>query len=158
VSERLVAVGRVGRPHGVDGSFYVERVADGLAEGTRVVVAGDERVVARRAGTDARPLVRLAGVEDRDAAAALRSEELLVLREEVPLADDEWLIDDLVGCEVPGLGTVRAVIPNPSCDVLDVGEGDGPATLVPLVRDAVTSVDVRARVIEVDRGFLGLEP
>jgi ribosomal 30S subunit maturation factor RimM len=55
---------------------------------------------------------------------------------------------------VPGLGSVRRVLNLPSCDVLEVG--DQPV-LVPLISDAVTSVDLDARVIEVDRRFLGLE-
>jgi ribosomal 30S subunit maturation factor RimM len=46
------------------------------------------------------------------------------------------------------------VIAGPSCDVLDVGDG---GMLVPLVSDAVTRIDLDARVIEVDRSFLGLD-
>jgi ribosomal 30S subunit maturation factor RimM len=38
-----------------------------------------------------------------------------------------------------------------SCDVLEVGD-----ELIPLVTDAVTSVDVENKVIEIDREFLGL--
>jgi ribosomal 30S subunit maturation factor RimM len=49
---------------------------------------------------------------------------------------------------------VRRVVPAPSCDLLEVGDD---AVLVPLVGDAVTRVDTDARVIEVDRAFLGLE-
>lgn len=158
MSDRLVPVGVVGRAHGIDGSFYVEGAAHPLPEGTEVLLAGEPHTVVRRAGTDARPLVRLDSVADRDAASALRSESLLMSQEQVPLDEGEWLVEDLVGCEVPGLGTVRAVIVNPSCDVLDVGHGDGPGTLVPLVSDAVSRVDITARVIEVERSFLGLEP
>ena len=72
-----VGAGRVGRAHGLDGSFYVDAPAEPLAEGTEVTVAGRATVVERRAGTDARPLVRLRGIDDRDAAAALRGELLL---------------------------------------------------------------------------------
>jgi ribosomal 30S subunit maturation factor RimM len=59
-----------------------------------------------------------------------------------------------VGCEVPGLGTVRRVIPGPSCDVLEVGEA---AVLVPFISDAVTNVDLAARVIDVNTDFLDLD-
>jgi 16S rRNA processing protein RimM len=150
--ERQVAAGHVGRPHGLDGSFYVNHPSEELAKGTEVTVAGRRAVIERRAGTADRPIVRISGISDRDAAGGLRGEPLLVPAGE--LADDEFLIEDLVGCEVPGLGEVRRVIPAPSCDVLEVGE-DG--ILVPLISDAVKRVDTDARVIEVDRAFLGLD-
>jgi 16S rRNA processing protein RimM len=42
----------------------------------------------------------------------------------------------------------------PSCEVLEVERSGGPL-LVPLVSDAVRSVDVAARRIDVDLRFLG---
>jgi 16S rRNA processing protein RimM len=146
---RLVTAGVVGRPHGLDGSFAVERPAHPLDEGTALRVAGRERRVERRAGTDRRPLIRLDGIGDREAAVALRGELLLV---EQALADGEWLAEDLVGCRVQGLGEVRRVIDAPSCDLLELDGGE----LVPLVSDAIARVDVEARLIEVDLAFLRL--
>jgi 16S rRNA processing protein RimM len=151
--ERRVPVGRVGRAHGRDGSFYVEGVSHPLEVGTLVTVAGSERRVERRDGTAERPLVRLSGLDDRDAAAALRGEPLLVAASEAPLQEGEWLAEDLVGCSVPGLGEVRRVISAPSCDLLEVGPDE---VLIPFVSDAVKRVDTDARVIEVDMDFLGL--
>jgi 16S rRNA processing protein RimM len=147
----------VGSAHGLDGSFYVEGAdAELLSEGSPVAVAGRSETVVRRAGTDARPLVRLSGVEGRAAAEALRGEALLVAAagdgDQSPAG--EWEVDDLVGCDVPGLGAVTGVVAAPSCDLLEVGE-DG--VLVPLVSDAVRRVDVEARRIDVDLRFLGLE-
>jgi 16S rRNA processing protein RimM len=150
--ERQVAAGRVGRPHGLDGSFYVSQPYEDLAEGTEVTIAGRRAVVERRAGTDDRPIVRVSGVSDRDAAGGLRGEPLLVSAGQ--LEEGEFLIEDLVGCEIPGLGEVRRVVPAPSCDLLEVGDD---AVLVPFISDAVKRVDTDARVIEVDRGFLGLD-
>jgi 16S rRNA processing protein RimM len=139
-------VGRVGRPHGRDGSFYVESADAPFDEGTEVLVAGRRARVERRAGTDARPLVRLDGIDPRTVAR----EPLLV---DEPLEPGEYLADELVGCEVPGIGTVTRVVNGPSCDVLEAGV-DG--VLIPFVDDAIERVDTDARVIEVDRGFLGL--
>jgi 16S rRNA processing protein RimM len=147
-----ISAGRVGRPHGLDGSFYVEHVAEPLVAGAEVVVAGRRATVERRAGTDDRPLLRLSGVEDRSAAEALRGEAILVDGGE--LAEGEFLTADLVGCEVPGLGAVRRVIAAPSCDLLEVGDG---AVLVPLISDAVKRIDTAARLIEVDLAFLDVD-
>src|SRR6266550_2504106 len=57
-------IGRGGRtPHALDGSFYVTRpIARLLRTGARVTVAGRALEIVRRAGTDARPIVRLAGI------------------------------------------------------------------------------------------------
>jgi 16S rRNA processing protein RimM len=146
-----VSAGRVGRAHGLDGSFYVEQTAEPLTPGTDVTVAGRAARVERRAGTDARPIVRLSGVGDRDAAEALRGERILV--DGGDLAEDEYLTADLVGCEVVGIGEVRRVIAAPSCDVLEVGDE---GVLVPFISDAIRRVDTAGRVIEVDTAFLDL--
>ena len=143
-----VSAGRVGRPHGRDGSFWVDGAASALSEGDEVVVDGRRARVERRDGSEQRPLMRLAGVTDRGAAAALRGEPLLV---DAALGEEEWLARDLVGCAVEGMGQVARVLEGPSCDLLELQDG----TLVPLVGDAVSRVDTDAGVIEVDRGFLG---
>jgi 16S rRNA processing protein RimM len=154
--------GAVGRPHGLDGSFYVaEPKPDLLVVGADVTVAGREWTIARRAGLDARPIVRLDGCEDRDAAQALRGELLLVAQAQVPpLEEDEWYAHELEGCAVADgeleVGVVARLIALPSCEVLEVARPDGaPELLVPLVKDAVRSVDVTARRIDVDLRFLG---
>lgn len=152
--DRLVAVGRVGKPHGRDGSFYVDEPSHPLPIGLAVTIAGREERIERRAGTDERPLLRLAGVSAREQLGALRGEAILLPLAEAPLEPGEWLSEDLVGCEIPGLGAVRRVVSAPSCDVLEVGP-DG--LLIPFIADAVKTVDLEARRIDVDRDFLGLE-
>ena len=155
--------GRVGRPHGLDGSFHVTRPRPGLLSlGAAVRIAGAATQVVRRSGTDDRPILRLAGFDGRAAAEALRGEELLVPRAEAPaLADDEWWAEDLEGCRVVdslrdrSLGSVRRLLPLPSCEVLEVERAGAPDLLVPLVRDAVRDVDVAEGVIDVDLAFLG---
>jgi 16S rRNA processing protein RimM len=143
-----VSAGRIGKPHGRDGSFWLDAAAEHLSEGVEVEVAGARARVLRSDGTDDRPLLRLSGIEDREAAAVLRGAEVLV---EMSLEEDEWLAGDLVGCSVAGLGKVSRVVAGPTCDLLELDDG----TLVPLVGDAVRRVDTEAQVIEVDRGFLG---
>ena len=141
----LVTAGRVGKPHGLDGSFYVEGPRHPLPEGLSISVAGRTHEVARRSGTDDRPLIRLAGVDD---PRELRGEVLLV---EDALEEGEWLASDLVGLAVPGMGRVARLMDAPSCTVLELDDG----TLVPFVSDAIDRVDVEAGEIHVNRDFLG---
>ena len=161
-SQRLIAVGRVGRPHGRDGSFWVEEVLPAaraasdqgpLREGAEVVVAGNRARVERRGGADDQPLVRLSSAATRAEAASLRGEALMVPEAEAPLRPGEWLVDDLVGAWVEGVGDVRRVLAGTSCDLLEVGEE---GLLIPLVSDAVREIDVAAGRIDVDHGFLGI--
>jgi 16S rRNA processing protein RimM len=151
-----VSAGRVGRPHGLDGSFHVLGAApELLMVGAKLCVQGAVRAVERRAGTDERPIVRLAGAGTRADAEELRGAELLVAREDLPPLDpDEFWAADLVGCRVVDggreVGVVRRMVALPSCEALEVGE-----LLIPLVRDAIRSIDVDTRVIDVDLGFVG---
>jgi 16S rRNA processing protein RimM len=159
-TEPTLVAGRVGRPHGLDGSFHVLEARPALLSSTTVTVGGRERHVTRHAGTDSRPILRLEGVEDRSAAEALRDASLLVARPDAPaLGEDEWWAEDLVGCLVVDgereLGRVRRLVPLPSCEALEVERPGAPDLLVPLVRDAVRAVDVAGRRIDVDSGFLG---
>jgi 16S rRNA processing protein RimM len=158
---RWLRAGRIGRPHGLDGSFHVaEPVAHLLDEGTVVNVGGQDRRINRRAGFDAHPIIRLEGAVERAAAEALRGQELLVAREVAPeLEADEWWSTDLEGCAVSDgsteIGVVTRVLELPSCEVLEVQrEAQGPL-LVPLIRDAVRDVDIDAGRIDVDLRFLG---
>jgi 16S rRNA processing protein RimM len=158
-----LSAGRVGRPHGLDGSFYVTGARPALLSvGTIVLVGGRRLEILARKGTDERPIVRLTATDDRDAADALRGQDLLVARGAAPkLEEDEYWAEDLVGCTVSGggreLGVVRRLAELPSCEVLEVERPDGGQLLVPLVRDAVLSVDIPQRRIEVDLVFLGEE-
>jgi len=149
----LVTAGRVGKPHGLDGSFYVDTPRHELPEGLTLTVDDRRYEIARRAGTDERPLIRLAGIDD---PRPLRGELMLV---EDELAEDEWLASDLVGLTVIGLAadssapaaTVARVVDAPSCSILELDDG----SLVPFVSDAIERVDLDAGKIHVKPDFLG---
>ena len=154
--------GRVGSPHGLDGSFHVSDASASLLKlGATIQVGEAARKITRRAGTDARPIIRVEGSEDRVAAEALRGLEIIAPREGGPeLEGDEWWAEDLESCRVYDgereVGTVRRLLALPSCEVLEVAREDGAADLlVPLIHDAVRSVDVERRAIDIDLAFLG---
>ena len=160
-STDLLAAGRVGRPHGLDGSFHVTRPRGrALVLGAQVTVGGRELEIVRRAGTDERPILRLAGIESRDAVEALRGEDIWVRRGALPALDeDEWYAEDLEGLAVfdagVEVGVVTRLLAYPSCEVLEVRREGADPLLVPLVSDAVREVDVANRRIEIDLRFLG---
>jgi 16S rRNA processing protein RimM len=173
--------GRVGRAHGLDGSFYVTGARPRLlALGTTVRViarAGERDVkVVRRAGTDEHPIVRLEGVEARAAAESLRGALITVELAEAPSLDEgEWWASELEGCQVFDgeryVGVVTRLLELPSCEALEVrlqprsGEAQGAADrrsaeasteqlLIPMVSDAIRHVDPTDKRIDVDMGFV----
>ncbi|MDE3129588.1 MAG: 16S rRNA processing protein RimM [Acidobacteriota bacterium] len=154
--------GRVGRAHGLDGSFLVaEPNPQLLRAADKVMVADRERAIERLAGHDARLILRLEGCGDRTAAAALHGQTLLVARAHAPaLEQDEWWAEDLEGLAVydgeRAVGVVTRLLALPSCEVLEVARSAGGAPLlVPLIADAVRTVDLERRQVDVDLRFLG---
>jgi 16S rRNA processing protein RimM len=157
--------GRVGRAHGLDGSFYVTGADPRLLSvGTQVRLAGDAagatRAIVRRAGAPNRPIVRLQDIEDRATAETLRGLDLFVDADAAPaLGEGEWWAHELEGCTVYDgqrhVGTVVSLLGLPSCEVLQVRGDDARELLVPMVKDAIRAVDMVHRRIDVDMTFLG---
>jgi 16S rRNA processing protein RimM len=161
VDDSWLSAGRVGRAHGLDGSFYVTRPRPPLLVlGARLRIGEDDHEVVRRAGTDERPILRVGGIDSREAAEGVRGSELLVARSQAPaLGEDEYWPEDLEGCAVTdgstAVGVVRRLIGYPSVDVLEVERSGAPDLLVPMVRDAIRTVDTAARRVDVSLEFLG---
>jgi len=146
-----IRIGRVGRPHGIDGAFFVEEPSEDerwwktgarfLADGTPVEVVAHRR-------SSGRPVIRVEPAVERGAALEVEREQL------PPTGEDEWYAFELVGLEVVEesgrvLGTVKSVEPGVANDVLDLG-GD---LLLPMVEDCVRQVDVAGGRIVVATGF-----
>ena len=168
-TSNVLSAGRVGRAHGLDGSFYVTGPKPRLLIlGAMVTVGGRGAKILRRAGTDEHPLIRLQGIDDREAVEVLRGLELTVDFAEAPeLEEGEWWAGELEGCEVfdgqRRVGTVLRMVELPSCEALEVRlesqtqqehSSGASELLVPMVRDAIRGVDPVARRIDVDMGFL----
>ena len=158
----LVA-GRIGRPHGLDGSFHVTGPRPRLLGlGDAVRIGGADTEIERLSGTDERPILRLPIAQSREAIETLRGQDLLVPKAVAPpLEEDEWYASDLEGLRVLDgtmeVGFVTGLLALPSCEALEVSRPDGRELLVPLVRDAVRAIDLDARTVDVDLAFLGEE-
>ena len=131
------------------------RVDAELLAGRDELLLGDRRIVlTRHDGTPEKPILRFDGCASREEAEALRGTELRVPESEAPpLQEGEFWARDLAGCRVTDgeleVGVVERMIALPSCEALEVGD-----RLIPLVRDAIRSVDLQERRIDVDLGFV----
>jgi 16S rRNA processing protein RimM len=162
VTAPAVVIGRVGRPHGLRGALRVQPTGPTLATlelGEEVEVHSPgvpprPMALAGREGTADRPILWLAGLESRDAAAALTGATLRVPAGRIAAlpGPDTYYVRDLVGCEVligpRSAGAVVAVHEAPANDVLEVS-GPGGDLLVPFTADAVRELDLPGRRIVV---------
>jgi 16S rRNA processing protein RimM len=153
VGSDLVKVGRVGKPHGLDGGFFVERASERegvFAEGATLYAGGmPATVVASRHGAGGRPVIRLDRDVDRGAELAVERATLPGLTDE-----DEFYVFQLVGLSVEEesgrqLGRVREVLEYPGNDVLELDSGAS----LPLVEACVRQVDLAGGRIVVAVGF-----
>ncbi|HKP17478.1 MAG TPA: ribosome maturation factor RimM [Gaiellaceae bacterium] len=151
MSEQLVTVGRVGRPHGLDGSFVVEHPSEneGLYEpGARLYADGEEVTVADRKRSGGRLVVRLDPPVPRGAVLAVPRSVL------PPPEPDSYYVFELVGLDVVEeggrrLGAVEDVRPGVANDVLELDSG----LALPMHEACVRSVDLDAGRIVVAPGF-----
>jgi 16S rRNA processing protein RimM len=96
-------------------------------------------------------LIELEGIVDRDAADILRGAEVEIARANVKVEPGEYLIADLVGCDVQDkdgkmLGQVKSILDNGAHDVLVINDD----LMIPLVDEWVVAVDLVSRRITVE--------
>ena len=152
----LVTVGRVGRPHGIDGSFFVDEASESperFARGATLLVDGDPaEVVVSKRGAGGRPVIKLDRSVRRGATLAVRRDDLPAPEE------DAYYVFQLVGLAVEEeggrvLGVVTDVENAPANDVLVLDSG----LLLPLVESCVLDIDLAAGRVLVARGFADAE-
>ncbi len=146
-----VQIGRVGKPHGIDGAFFIEQPSADerwwkvgstfLAGGTRVEV-----IAARR--SSGRPIVKLDRAVERGASIEVERDAL------PPTEADEYYAFELIGLPVVEengreLGSVKAVTTGVANDVLELDTG----VLLPMIEDCVRNVDLTGGRIVVAPGF-----
>lgn len=142
----------MGRPHGLDGSFFVEQPSEDparFARGAVLYVDGEPaKVAASKRGSGGRPVIRL----ERDVP---RGAELTVRRDELPPpGEGEYYAFQLLGLRVEEeagrpLGRVAEVSPGVANDVLELDSG----LALPLVEACVREVDLERGLIVIAAGF-----
>ncbi len=155
-------IGVVRKPHGIKGGLKVTLYSIDLEslrdlEQLFVKTGSDwkQLTLVSSQGYDDFAILNFKEIVDRTEAEAFRDLEIFTLREDLPeLNDDEFYIDDLIDCDVvneqnENLGKVTEIINPGAHDVLLVSDGST-ETLVPLVDEWVLSIDIAARLIQVN--------
>jgi 16S rRNA processing protein RimM len=156
-------MGRVAAPFGVQGWVKVQPYSDDPSalldfESWRIGRGAEQRHYSVEAVHDhgSALVAKLAGVDDRDAAYALRGQEISVARSDLPPPEgNEFYWSDLIGLQVTNregvdLGEVTSLLETGAHDVLVVkGRREH---LIPFVAAFVGAVDLEKGTIEVDWG------
>ena len=146
-----VQVGKVGKPHGLAGAFFVEAASDDperFAAGATLLVGGESARVVESKRAGGRPVIRV----DRDVE---RGASIEIERSDLPQPNEgEYYAFQLVGLEVEEtggglLGRVEEVSSGPANDVLELDTG----LALPLVDACVQEVDLERGRILVKPGF-----
>lgn len=100
-------------------------------------------------------LVKLQGIDDRDAALAVKGRHIAVPREQLPKAKKgEYYWSDLIGLKVANqdqvdFGEVVEVIATGANDVLVVKQAEK-ERLIPFIPQVVLKVDIEGKTMQVD--------
>ena len=158
---KRVCLGVVTGPHGVQGAVRIKSFTEAAEDVARYGPLADEtggrRFELRLIGAGKGVVIaRLAGVEDRNQAEALRGLRLYLTRSALPQTDaDEYYHADLLGLEaVLGDGTpvgrVRAIHDFGAGDTLEVTRPGAPPVMVPFTRAVVPIVEPAAGRLVLD--------
>jgi 16S rRNA processing protein RimM len=157
-------VGKIGKPHGINGEVYVERISDDPRRwepGSELTHEdGRELVVVSARGHRDRFLVAFDGIDTRSDAEHLRGALYVSSDEKRDLDEDEYWLQDLIGSRVESedgvvVGDVTDVIEAPAQDLLVVATPAG-ERYVPMVKEIVTLVDIDAKkvIVSPPKGLL----
>lgn len=155
--ENLVELGHVAGAYGVRGWVKVQSGSAALAACASWWVGGTERAVEATKPHSGLLLAKLAGVENREQAQALKGKMVAVPRERLPpQGEGRYYTADLVGLEVVNaqglvLGVVKGLFSNGAHEVMELA-GEKRERLLPFVPAVVKRVDLEGRRIEVDWG------
>lgn len=157
MKQELIPVGTIVNAHGIRGEVKLNPVGFDpafLAEFDRFNIGGKETAVCSARVHKSVLLLTLPGVEDMDAALALKGKPVSIYAEDVELPEGEYFDVELEGCTVvddatgEALGKLTRVLHYPAHKVYEVkGEREYLIPAVPQV--FIAAVDIDAGVVRV---------
>lgn len=158
----LLLIGQFTLPHGIRGQLRLHALTNRPEhlERVKTVFVGEElRAYKLHRAAEHKPsvlIVTLGGVDSREAAEALKGEEVYIRQADaLPLEADEYYLHDLPGLRVQtmdgtDIGVVKEVIETGANEVLVVTRPEGGEVLIPMIKDVVKQLDVAAGTIAIE--------
>lgn len=162
-----ILIGKITSAVGLKGEVKVYNYSDSVEiyENTPEIFVDDERMKVLGVRTQKNMVIlRLAGIDDRNAAEKARGREIFVTEEDLPeLPEGEYYVRDLIGMTVvttdgETLGEVSDVIQNTAQDLFEVRMDSGRKVLIPRVDAFVKDIDAQQRriCVQLQEGLLDL--
>lgn len=156
--QAFITVGTIVNAHGIRGEVKLNPIGfdpEFIAEFDRLFIAGKETEVKAARVHKNTVLLTLPGIEDMDAALAMKGKQVAIAREDVELDEDDWFDAEIEGCAVlddatgEELGKVSRVLTYPAHRVYEV-RGGAHEYLIPAVPGVfLASVDIDEGIIRV---------
>ena len=152
----IIKLGKITAPQGIKGEVRVYPYTDKptrFSEIEAVLLNGRRCRIEKARYMKNMAILKLEGIDDRNAAEAVRNRELLLPREELwKQPEDTYFVDDLVGCAVVSedgapVGTLKTVHSRPAQDLYEIEREDGSAFLLPAVKEFIKDVKTDEKII-----------
>lgn len=159
--KQYIEVGKIVTTHGIKGEVKLYPWCDDVdmfydietlyldAKGTKPVALEEVRFVKDM------PLLKLEGINSIDDAAKLRDKIVYVHRDDIPMEEGEYLIQDLIGMQVVDAdngkiyGELTQVSPTGANDVYHIRFADGKERLIPAIPQVVLEIDMDGGVMKI---------
>ena len=153
--KEYVEAGRIVNTHGVTGEVKIEVWLDSpefFRTFRRLYLGGEEKRILSARTHKQFVIARIEGVDDLNAAMALKGRELRIARADAPLPPGGYFLGDLIGASVVDeegreIGKLTEILERPASDIFVVqGEQEH---LIPAVEEFIRSVDAENGVVTV---------
>ncbi len=153
-----IKIGKIVNAVGLKGEVKVYNYSDSeeVYERTPEIYAGDRLLKVQNVRMQKNMVIlKLSGIDDRNAAEAAKGTELFITEADLPeLPEGQFYIRDLIGMEVEEQGGsfhgfVTDVLQNTAQDIFEVKRDDGKTVLIPKVDAFVQKIDGKERLITV---------
>jgi len=152
-----IKIGKIVNAVGLKGEVKVYNYSDSeeIYEITPSIYVGDKLLDIENVRMQKHMVIlKLAGINDRNAAEAAKGTELFITEADLPeLGEGEFYVRDLIGMTVTEddtvLGKVTNVLQNTAQDVFEIERENGKQLLLPRVDEFVLDIDLDTREIKV---------
>jgi 16S rRNA processing protein RimM len=154
----FVAVGRVGKPHGIRGALLVASISEvihSLRPGQKIFLGKNQSAytIQNFSAHRNRYILILEEITDRDSASQLRGSEVLISVEDAdPLPDGTYYYWQLLGLHVQtidnqDLGTLERIIETGANDVYLVRSAQDKEILIPAIKSVIETIDFEQKLM-----------
>ena len=152
----IIKLGKITAPQGIKGEVRVYPYTDKptrFSEIEAVLLNGRRCRIEKARYMKNMAILKLEGIDDRNAAETMRNRELLLPREDLwKQPEDTYFVDDLVGCAVVSedgapVGTLKTIHSRPAQDLYEIEKEDGSSFLLPAVKEFIKDVKTDEKII-----------